>query len=295
LEERLKRISFEDGDLEYHREIRHRKNRIKRRAHRSSKELYVEEKGKVSTESKFSLPDLQNLHLRGYVDEILSELKSGKEATVYLGENHLDGNRTLLAVKVYKDLEARSFKNDGIYRQGRGMGGERNERAVQQRSKFGREVQQKVWAIYEYTQLWQLHEAGIPVPRPLVGPGIQDIEAAGRVVLMEWIGTEEAPAPRLSDVKLGPDEAHDAFQQSVTLLKRMVDLGKVHGDYSTYNLLYWQHNVIVIDVPQMVEFETNKNAKELLERDVRSLCMSFKKLGVHADPSAVLRQVQRSS
>jgi serine/threonine-protein kinase RIO1 len=85
LEERLKRISFEDGDLEYHREIRHRKNRIKRRAHRSSQELYVEEKDKLSTESKFSHPDLQELHLRGYVDEILSELKSGKEATVYLG------------------------------------------------------------------------------------------------------------------------------------------------------------------------------------------------------------------
>jgi RIO kinase 1 len=293
LEERLKRISFEDGDLEYHQEIRHRKNRIKRRAHRSSKELYVEEKDKLSSESKFSHPDLQNLHLRGYIDEILSELKSGKEATVYLGENHLHGERTLVAVKVYKDLEARSFKNDAIYRQGRAMGGERDERAVNQRSKHGLAVQQHVWVIYEYTQLWQLHKAGIPVPRPLVGPGIQDIEAAGRVVLMEWIGNEEAPAPRLSDVKLSKEEAEDAFEQSVSLFSRMVSLGKVHGDYSTYNLLYWQGKVIVIDVPQMVDIETNKNAKELLERDVRSLCMSFKKLDVQADPFSVLRRVQR--
>jgi RIO kinase 1 len=293
LEERLKRISFEDGDLEYHREIRHRKNRIKRRAHRSSQELYVEEKDKLSTESKFSHPDLQELHLRGYVDEILSELKSGKEATVYLGENYLSGSRTLLAVKVYKDLEARSFKNDSIYRQGRSMGGERDERAVKQRSKHGLAVQQHVWVIYEYTQLWQLYRAGIPVPRPLVGPGIQDIEAAGRVVLMEWIGSEEAPAPRLSDVRLPKEEAEHAFEQSVALLSKMVALGKVHGDYSTYNLLYWQNKVMVIDVPQMVDIETNKNAKDLLERDVRSLCMSFKKLDVHADPASVLRQIQR--
>jgi RIO kinase 1 len=293
LEERLKRISYEDGDLEYHLEYRKPKDRIKRRAHRSSKELYVEERFKTSTESKFSHPDLQNLHLRGYVDEILSELKSGKEATVYLGENYLYGDRTLVAVKVYKDLEARSFKNDGIYRQGRSMGGERDERAVNQRSKHGLAVQQHVWVIYEYTQLWQLHKAGIAVPRPLVGPGIQDIEAAGRVVLMEWIGTEEAPAPRLADVKLGREEAEDAFEQSVDLLSKIVALGKVHGDYSTYNLLYWQGKVIVIDVPQMVDIETNRNAKELLERDVRSLCMSFKKLDVQADPVSLLRRVQR--
>jgi RIO kinase 1 len=293
LEERLKRIRYEDGDLEYHLEYRKHKGKPKRRAHRSSKELYVEEKDKTSTESKFSHPDLQNLHLRGYVDEILSELKSGKEATVYLGENHLYGDRTLVAVKIYKDLEARSFKNDNIYRQGRKMGGERDERAVNQRSKHGLAVQQHVWVIYEYTQLWQLHEAGIPVPRPLVGPGIQDIEAAGRVVLMEWIGTEEAPAPRLSDVKLGREEAHSAFEQSIDLLSKIVSLGKVHGDYSTYNLLYWEGKTIVIDVPQMVDIETNKNAKELLERDVRSLCMSFKKLDVHANPASVLRQLPR--
>ena len=49
----------------------------------------------------------------------------------------------------------------------------------------------------------------------------------------------------------------------------MLGLGKVHGDYSTYNLLYWQDKVIIIDVPQMVNIEENPNAKELLERDVR--------------------------
>lgn len=290
----MKRISYEDGDLEYHLEYRKHKGKPKRRAHRSSKELYVEEKDKTSTESKFSHPDLQNLHLRGYVDEILSELKSGKEATVYLGENHLSGTRTLLAVKVYKDLEARSFKNDGIYRQGRSAGGERNEKAVTQRSRFGLSIQQHQWVIYEYVRLWQLYRADIPVPRPLVGPGIQDIEAAGRIVLMEWIGNEDAPAPRLSDVKLSREEAEHAFEQSITLLTKIISLGKIHGDYSTYNLLYWQGKVIVIDVPQMVDIETNKNAKELLERDVRSLCISFKKLDVHADPVSVLRRVHRS-
>ncbi len=289
----MKSIDYHDGDLEASFERRKRKPPKKRRAHHSAKELYLEDKDKISTESKFVHPDLQELHLRGYLDEILCELKSGKEATVYLGENHLDGKRTLLAVKVYKDLEARSFKNDTVYRQGRSLGGERNEKAVAQRSKFGLGVQQNIWVIYEYVQLWQLHKAGIPVPRPLVGPGIQDIERAGRVVLMEWIGDEEAPAPRLSDLKLSGAAAENAFEQSIVLLKKILGLGKVHGDYSTYNLLYWQDQVIVIDVPQMVDIETNKNAKELLERDVRSLCTSFRKHGIYADPVSVLRQLPR--
>lgn len=289
----MRLIDYENGDLEASFERRKRKPEKKRRAHHSAKELYFEEKYKPTTESKFAHPDLQELHLRGYVDEILSELKSGKEATVYLGENHLSGDRTLLAIKVYKDLEARSFKNDAIYRQGRFIGNDRTEKAIAQRSKAGLAMQQNIWVMYEYTQLWQLYNAGVPVPRPLVGPGTQEMEAAGRVVLMEWIGSEEAPAPRLSDIKLSGAEAENVFEQSVALLKRILELGKVHGDFSTYNLLYWQEKTIVIDVPQMVNVEENRNAKELLERDVRSLCTSFRKHGIYADPNVVLRQLPK--
>jgi RIO kinase 1 len=288
----LKHIDYHDGDLEASFEVRKHKRKPQRRAHHSKNELYLEDKDKTSTESKFAHPDLQELHLRGFVDDILSELKSGKEATVYLGVNHLDDKRNLLAVKVYKDLEARSFKNDSVYRQGRFVGSARVEKAISQRSKVGLAVQQSMWVTYEYNQLWQLYTAGIPVPRPLVGPDAKDIEASGRIVLMEWIGTEEAPAPRLSDVKLSKEAADHAFEQSLDLIKKMLELGKVHGDYSTYNLLYWQEKVIVIDVPQMVNLEENSHAKELLERDVRSLCTSFKKHGIYADPVSVLRSLQ---
>jgi RIO kinase 1 len=292
-DKKLKVTDYENGDLEASFERRKRKPPKKSRAHHSAKELYLEDKDKQTSESKFAHPDLQELHLRGYVDEILSELKSGKEATVYLGENHLSGERTLVAVKVYKDLEARSFKNDSVYRQGRFVGNDRTIKAISQRSKAGLIAQQSMWVMYEYAQLWQLYNAGIPVPRPLVGPETKEMEASGRVVLMQWIGSEDAPAPRLSDVKLSGSKADDAFEQSVTLLKKMLELDKVHGDFSTYNLLYWQEKVIVIDVPQMVNVKENKHAGELLERDVRSLCTSFKKHGIYVDPVAVLRQLPK--
>jgi RIO kinase 1 len=288
----LKQIDLYD-DLEPSFEHRKHGTRQQRRAHRSKQDLYLEETQKESSESKFAHPDLQGLHLRGYVDEILAELKSGKEATVYLGINHLDDQQNLVAVKVYKDLEARSFKNDAIYREGRFIGSQRVEKAIAQRSKVGLAIQQNMWVYYEYMQLWQLYKAGVPVPRPLVGPDSKDIEQAGRVVLMEWIGDEEAAAPRLSEVKLSKEAAQDAFEQSVHWLKKILELGKVHGDYSTYNLLYWQDKVMVIDVPQMVNIEENPNAKELLERDVCSLCTSFRRLEVYVDSAKVITDVSR--
>jgi RIO kinase 1 len=66
----------------------------------------------------------------------------------------------------------------------------------------------------------------------------------------------------------------------------------VHGDYSTFNILWHNERAIVIDFPQVIEFKNNPNAKALLERDVHSLCKSFRKQGVNADEVKVLREVR---
>ena len=120
-----------------------------------------------------------------------------------------------------------------------------------------------------------------------------DCARAGRTVLMSFVGDELGAAPRLSDVRLSRDEAADAFEQSVRLLISLLKLGKVHGDFSAYNLLWWEGRVIVIDVPQMVEVAENREAAALLERDVRSLCTSLK--SVRADPVEVLARVRREA
>ena len=101
---------------------------------------------------------------RGYLDEVIGELKSGKEATVYLGRTRVG----LAAVKVYRDLAVRSFKNDARYRVGRYIGDARVEKAIAQRSAFGRRAQGRLWAAHEYAVLWRLWAAGVPVPEPLV-------------------------------------------------------------------------------------------------------------------------------
>jgi RIO kinase 1 len=91
---------------------------------------------------------------------------------------------------------------------------------------------------------------------------------------------------------MDPNEAEEAFRQSVENLKRIVSSGRVHGDYSTFNILWHGDKAVVIDFPQVMEFRNNLHAKTFLERDVRSLCKSFSKQGVNADPVKLLRELR---
>ena len=86
--------------------------------------------------------------------------------------------------------------------------------------------------------------------------------------------------------------AYQAFRQSVQNLKLIVGSGRVHGDYSTFNILWHEEQAVVIDFPQVMEFKNNPNADTFLERDVHSLCRSFSKHGVQADEAAILREVR---
>lgn len=229
---------------------------------------------------KFSDEGLNILADRGIISSIVAELRSGKEAVVYYAVNPAGQP---VAVKLYKELRVRSFKKEGIYTTGRFIGSQRLEKAIAQRSETGIDAQQTLWIQEEYRQLRALAEAGVRVPRPY--------GTAGRAIAMEFIGKPEGdPAPRLADIRLSGREAENAYYQAVNNLLKIVAAGKIHGDYSCYNIL-WQHGeAIVIDFPQTVEIYHNHNAKELLRRDAESLCRSFERHGVRPDPDALYRK-----
>jgi RIO kinase 1 len=217
----------------------------------------------------------------GFLDELISGIKTGKEASVFLGKNSMG----FVAVKMYTDLRVRSFKRDSSYREGRFIGDSRIEKAIDQGSKAGLDAHQILWVQEEFRQMKHLFEHGVKVPKAIAVNGIS--------LIMEFIGDENGnPAPRISDLKLGQDEAEEAFRQSVQNLKRIVESGRVHGDYSTFNILWQDEKAVVIDFPQVIEFKNNPNANAFLERDVRSLCKSFMKQGVHIDEGKVLREVR---
>ncbi|WP_291426418.1 RIO1 family regulatory kinase/ATPase [Deinococcus sp.] len=233
-------------------------------------------------------PVVRHLSEQGYVDEVLAELKSGKEATAYIA----NGPSGLMLLKVYRDLEARSFKNDGLYREGEVIMDDRARRSMKNRSAKGLSLLQFDWVMREYAGLWKLWNAGLNVPEPLVGPDPTIYAETVPAVLMRLIGTEDEPAPRLSEARLSPEEAQSAWDQALAGMADMLRLGYVHGDYSTYNLLWWENTVIIIDFPQLTTRQ-NPNFSDLLRRDAESLSTSFRKQGIQVPGEDTLREVQR--
>ena len=232
-------------------------------------------------DAKFANADLNELAKLGFLDELIAGIKTGKEASVFLGKN----SEGFVAVKMYTDLRVRSFKRDESYREGRFIGDSRIEKAIEQGSQKGLNAHQVLWVQEEFRQMNYLREQSVCVPKAIAVRGI--------CLIMEFIGDEDGnPAPRISDLKLEKEEAEEAFRQSVENLKRIVRAGRVHGDYSTFNILWHEGQAVVIDFPQVMEIKHNSNAQAFLVRDVQSLCKSFRKQGIHADEGHVLREVR---
>ncbi|MBZ9750000.1 serine protein kinase RIO [Deinococcus sp. HMF7604] len=231
---------------------------------------------------------IRRLQDLGHITEVVAELKSGKEATAYVAR----GPRGSVLLKLYRDLEARSFKDDSVYRAGQVILDVRAKRAMEGRTRKGLEMLQHDWVNAEYARLWQLWQAGLPVPEPLVGPHPYDYAQTVPAVLMRLVGIEDDIAPRLSDAPLTPEQAQSAWRQSVQGMADLLRLGYAHGDYSTYNLLWWEDTVTIIDFPQLTTRQ-NPHFRDLLARDAQSLVTSFRKHGIQADADATLREVQR--
>ncbi len=241
--------------------------------------LLAEEPGRLDYEQTFRDGDLQSLYENGLINELLAEIKSGKEATVYLAR----GDHGLLAVKMYRDAELRSFGNDQLYREGRAIVDKRLRRAITGNTRKGRSARQGMWVAEEYSKLCKLHAAGLACPRPLA--------IAGRTIAMEFIGEDGDPAPRLADVSLSPPEAEQAFAQCMELVACMLACDCVHSDLSAFNILWHKQRAIVIDFPQMADFHLHPRAWYLLWRDVENLCASFARLGLIREAENVMELV----
>jgi len=272
----------DEEDLEVQNFVKFKSNKRKLTGKQSVTQLVSRRENYADPDAKFENADLNELSRMGFLDELISGIKTGKEASVYLGRN----STGLVAVKMYTDLRVRSFKRDASYREGRYIGDARIQKAIEQGSQAGLNAHQILWVQEEFRQMQYLAEHGVKVPKAIAVNGI--------ALVMEFIGDENGnPAPRISDLKMEKNEADEAFRQSVQNLKRIVQSGRVHGDYSTFNILWHNEQAVVIDFPQVLEFKHNPNAEAFLERDVRSLCKSFMKQGVNANELNILREVRK--
>jgi RIO kinase 1 len=225
------------------------------------------------------------------ISDVLAVVKGGKEANVYCCQAHPNIGMDLAAAKVYRPRLLRNLKNDAVYKEGRNFIGDdgkeiwdrRSKLALEKKTHFGALLSINSWIEFEYQTLKNLHRAGVAVPKP--------VHQVSTAILMEYIGELNNPAPTLSEVRLEKHEAKPLFEKLLQDLKTMLRLGSIHGDFSAYNILYWDGEVYIIDFPQVVDPHNNPSAYKMLLRDVTRLCQYFAKYGLNSDPSALTREM----
>src|SRR5512140_511032 len=192
---------------------------------------------------------LATLLADGVIEEIVGRLKSGKEADLWLVRHAGE----MVAAKVYKAREARSFRNNAGYKEGRRVRDTRTQRAMDRGSRFGQAAAEEAWKAKESDALHALHAAGVRVPKPVL--------FYDGVLLMELVvDAHGRPAPRLVDAHVARDAAAALYADLRGQAVRMLATDVIHGDLSAYNVLLGARGPVIIDFPQVVGAAHNSQA-----------------------------------
>lgn len=220
----------------------------------------------------------------GAVDTERGVLKTGKEADVFLVQRSAtdgSGHEALMAAKRYRSPEHRTFHRSAAYTAGRRQKKSRDARALARGSRYGRAIAAGQWASAEFDALTRYWSLGLSVPYP--------VQLHGTEILMEFIGTPAGEAaPRLAQVRPDPAVAQEQYRQFVLFVTTLAGHGVAHGDLSPYNVLADGNDLVVIDMPQVVDLVANPRGREFLERDCRIMCGWFAARGVRSDAEEVI-------
>ncbi|HYS79925.1 MAG TPA: RIO1 family regulatory kinase/ATPase [Anaeromyxobacteraceae bacterium] len=196
----------------------------------------------------------------GVIDEVVSRLKSGKEADLWLVRHGAE----LVAAKVYKARETRSFKNNADYKEGRQVRNTRTQRAMTRGSRFGQAAEEEAWKSKEADALHALHAAGVRVPRPVL--------FYQGVLLMELVVDPDGhPAPRLIDAHVEREHAAELYADLRAQVVKMLTCDLIHGDLSPYNILGGWSGPVIIDFPQVIGAAHNSQAFRFFQRDLENV------------------------
>lgn len=211
---------------------------------------------------------LFEISAKGLFDELESPIFVGKESNVFSALK--DEHRVI--VKIYR-LETCDFnrmydyiKFDPRYT---------NLRKHKRKIIFA-------WAQREFRNLLIARDAGARVPTPLF--------RENQILILEYIGDEHGIAPRVKD--LPPQDPKAFFDDLIVQIKKMYKANLVHGDLSQFNVLNFHEKPVVIDFSQSTTRE-NPRAEEYLQRDIKNLCVFFRKYGVEYTDEEVLKEIKK--
>lgn len=216
---------------------------------------------------RLTLMSIYKLMKAGTIDTVEWPIARGKEAHVFRGE---DENGPI-AVKIFHTGNA-VFKNLLKYIEGdpRFSGLKRKHRDLV-----------TIWVRKEHRNLLRMRRVGLAVPEPL---GVLN-----NVLVMQYLGGENAPSPRIRDVEI--EDPKSVFDQLVYFLAGCwQNAGLVHGDFSPYNILWHEGIPLVIDVGQSVAL-AHPHSQEFLVRDIERLVTWAKANGIEASVAEILYDV----
>jgi RIO kinase 1 len=206
----------------------------------------------------------------GLATDLLYQMNAGKEASIYLAlwkEHPI----VLKAYRLYRSSHHVSTKSgfQGV--------------ATSKRSHLVLQMVEN-FAVVEYDLLMNCFRAGMHVPTP--------IGRVGNYLTMRFLGDKMQPAPKLKDVALEqPELVFDQILDEYFIMYR--DVHYVHGDLSKYNILWWQEQPWIIDVPQAYRVDTHcdmRQAESMLRRDLQNVVSYFESYGIYRDTEHILQE-----
>ncbi|CAJ1990494.1 RIO1 family [Leishmania donovani] len=197
----------------------------------------------------------------GILSEINGCVSTGKEANVYYA---VSGDGSPAALKVYK-TSILSFKDRDQYVSG--------EFRFQRYCKSNPRKMVRTWAEKEARNLIRLQDGGV------LAPAVKLLRQ--HVLIMEFLGEDGWPAPRLKEVTFPSAKALDKCYLDLccTMRKMYARSHLIHGDLSEYNLLLYRGRVVVIDVSQSVEYD-HPRSMSFLRRDIVNVNSFFRSRGL---------------
>ncbi len=215
-----------------------------------------------------TLKVLYKLSAKGYIKAMGGVVSTGKEANVFYADGRdEEGNDIPLAVKIYRIETSEFYKMDEYL-----FGDKRFDMR-----KFSKKEIVYIWTEKEFRNLVRAKEGKVNVPKP--------VKYLKNVILMEFIGEDEIPAPTLAEIGSKLSEIVDVeelFEKIIENVKKLYEVKLVHADLSEYNILLFDDEPWLIDMGQSVLID-HPLSEKYLERDLKNILRFFSKFNIKRD------------
>lgn len=240
--------------------------------------LRIKEKGEEERKIYAEVLDLRTLKTlyklsKKYIKAMGGVISTGKEANVFYADGIYEGKVVPMAVKTYR-IETSSFDNLDEYL----FGDKRFDYRISSKDKI------YLWTEKEFRNLERAYDAGVRVPKPYA--------YMNNVLIMEFIGENEIPAPTLVEIgkELVELDVEGIFSDILDNVKKLYSKAElVHADLSEYNIMFLDKPVI-IDMGQAV-LRGHPKAMEFLKRDIKNLVRFFRRFGVGEDEEEIYEEI----